>query len=195
MKQAGEEAPTPREAEALKPDEAEAPSIAEATEGEAEALRTSEAEVANAGTPRTTEAEVAEARAPGTIEAEVAEVGLGAMELEAQDAETEVGQASVPPLVQDPPPSQENAREVEVHSISSDNTSWGKEVADAEAASIAEQPALTSSEGSSALVQVQPEPHGSDSPRVLWRSWDDPEGEPLFALEDAAEGGCWGSFE
>jgi len=29
----------------------------------------------------------------------------------------------------------------------------------------------------------------------LWQSWDDPEGEPLFALEDAAEGGRWGTFE
>ena len=29
----------------------------------------------------------------------------------------------------------------------------------------------------------------------MWRSRDDPEGEPLFALEDTAEGGRWGSFE
>ena len=78
---------------------------------------------------------------------------------------------------------------MEVHSISSDDTSWGKEVADAEAASTAEQPALTFGEGSLALIRVQPEPYGWDSPRVLWQSWDDPEGEPLFALEDAAEGG------
>ena len=62
-------------------------------------------------------------------------------------------------------------------------------MADAEAASTAEQPALTSGEGSSALVRVQPEPRGWDRPRVLWWSQDDPEGEPLFALEDAAEGG------
>ncbi|XP_066375104.1 uncharacterized protein [Miscanthus floridulus] len=76
MKQAGEEAPTPHEAEALEPGEAEAPSIAEATESEAEAIRTSEAEVADAGPPRTNEAEVAEAGAPGTTEAEAAEAGL-----------------------------------------------------------------------------------------------------------------------
>ncbi|XP_066347856.1 uncharacterized protein [Miscanthus floridulus] len=223
MKQAGEEAPTPREVRAVESGEAEAPSIAEATEGEVEAPRTSEAEVAEAGASRASEAEVADAGAPRTTEAEVAEAGLGAAEPAAQDAETEAGQASVPP------PSQESAREVEVHSISSDDTSRGKdllgrvdqrkanrvffsfgsfvlkplkiedvskEVADAEAASTAEQPALTSGEGSSTLVRVQPEPRGWDSPHVLWRSRDDPEGEPLFALEDADEGGGhWGSFE
>ncbi|XP_066374895.1 uncharacterized protein [Miscanthus floridulus] len=166
MKQAGEEVPTPCEAEALEPGEVKAPSIAEATEGEVEAPRTSEAEVVEAGAPRaseakvadagasrTAEAEVAEAGAPETTEAEAAEVGLGAAEPAAQDAEMEAGQVSVPPLVQDPPPSQESTREVEVHSIFSDDTSRGKEVADAEAANTAEQPALTSGEGSSALVQ------------------------------------------
>ena len=79
---------------------------------------------------------------------------------------------------------------MEVQTISSDNTSRGKEVADAKVASTTEQPAPTSGEGSLALVRVQPEPHGWDSPRVLWRSRDDPEGEPLFALEDMAEGGA-----
>ena len=78
---------------------------------------------------------------------------------------------------------------MEVHSISSNDTSREKEVVDAEVASNMEQPALTFGEGSSALVRVQPEPHGWDHLRVLWRSWDDPEGKPLFALEDAAEGG------
>ena len=58
-----------------------------------------------------------------------------------------------------------------------------------------EQPALILGEGSSALMRVRLEPRGWDHPRVLWRSWDDPKGEPLFALEDAAEGGCWDSFE
>ncbi|XP_066373339.1 uncharacterized protein [Miscanthus floridulus] len=115
MKQAGEEVPTPCEAKAHESDEAEAPSVAKATEGEAEAPRTSEAkmaevgasrafeaDVADAGAPRTTEAKVAEAAAPRTTEAEVAEVGLGAAEPVAQDVEMEAGQASVPPLVQDP---------------------------------------------------------------------------------------------
>ncbi|XP_066320771.1 fruit protein pKIWI501-like [Miscanthus floridulus] len=60
-KQAGEEAPMPHEAEARELDEAEAPSVAEATEGEAEAPRTSEAEAAEAGASRPSEAEVAEA--------------------------------------------------------------------------------------------------------------------------------------
>ncbi|XP_066347522.1 uncharacterized protein [Miscanthus floridulus] len=153
-KRAREEAPTSYEAEAHESDEAKVPSIAEATEGEAEAPRTSVAEATEAGVSRTTKAEVAEVGAPGTTEAEVAEASMGAVEPAAQEAETEVGQALVPPLVQDPSPSQGGAREVEVHSISSDDTSRGKEVADAEAASTMEQPAPTSSEGSSALVWV-----------------------------------------
>ena len=68
-------------------------------------------------------------------------------------------------------------------------------MADAEAASTAEQPVLTPGEGRSALVRVRPGPHGWDSLRVLWRSQDDPKGEPLFALEDVAEGGRWGTFK
>ena len=67
-------------------------------------------------------------------------------------------------------------------------------MADAEAASTGEQPVPTPAEGSSALVRVRPEPHSWDSPRVLWRSRDDPEGEPLFALGDVAEGGRWSSL-
>jgi len=124
---------------------------------------------------------VVEVGAPGTTEAEV--------------AETEVGQASVPPAVQDLLPSQESAQEVEVHTISFDDTSRGKEVADAEASSTMEQPVSTPGDGSSTLVRVRSEPCGWDSPRVLWRSQDDPEGEPLFALEDVAEGGHWSSLE
>ena len=62
-------------------------------------------------------------------------------------------------------------------------------------ASTVEQPASTPGKGSSALMRVQPEPHGWDHPRVLWQSRDDTEGEPLFALEDAAEGGRWDTFE
>ncbi|XP_066333188.1 uncharacterized protein [Miscanthus floridulus] len=130
-----------------------APKTTEAEVAEARASRASEAEVADAGAPRTTEAEVAEAGTPGTTKAEVAEASLGAAKPAAQHTETEVGQASVPPPVQDPPPSQESAQEVEVHSISFDNISRGKEVVDAEAASTAEQPALTSGDGSSALVR------------------------------------------
>ena len=84
---------------------------------------------------------------------------------------------------------------MEVHSISSDDTSRAKEVVDAEAAGTVEQPAPTSGEGSSALVRVQPELRGWDHPCVLWQSQDDPKGEPLFALKDAAEGGRWDTFE
>ena len=68
-------------------------------------------------------------------------------------------------------------------------------MADAEAVSTAEHLVPTPAEGSSTLVRFQPEPHGWDSPRVLWRSRDNPEGEPLFALEDMAEGGRWSSLE
>ncbi|XP_066323911.1 uncharacterized protein [Miscanthus floridulus] len=151
-KRVGKEAPMSLEAEAHELDEAEVPSAAEATEGEAEAPRTSKAEATEAGASRTTKAEVAEARAPGTTEAEVAEASMGAAESVAQEAEMEAGQASVPPPVQGSPLSQESAREVEVHSISSDDTSRGKEVVDAKAACTIEQPAPTSGEGSSALV-------------------------------------------
>ena len=44
-------------------------------------------------------------------------------------------------------------------------------------------------------MRVRPEPRGWNHPRVSWLSRDDPEGEPLFALEDAVEGGRWSSFE
>ena len=125
----------PHEAEALEPDEAEVPSIAEATEGEAEAT---------------------EAEASRTTEAEVVEASSGAAEPSAQDAETEAGQALVQPPVQDPPPLQESTWEVEVQAISSDDTSRGKEVADAKAASTAERPVSTPTEGSSALMRVRP---------------------------------------
>ncbi|XP_066344003.1 uncharacterized protein [Miscanthus floridulus] len=154
MKQAEEEEPTPREAKAHESDGAEAPLVIKATEVEAEAHQTSEAKATEAGAPKTTEAEVAEAEAPGTTEARVAEAGMSMAKPVAPEAEMEAGQASIPPLVQGPPPSQESTQEVEVHSISSDDTSQGKEVADAKVASTVEQPASTSSEGSSALVRV-----------------------------------------
>jgi hypothetical protein len=44
----------------------------------------------------------------------------------------------------------------------------------------------------SGLVRIRPEPRGWDSPHVLWRSRDNPDGEPLFSLEDMAEGGALG---
>ena len=88
--------------------------------------------------------------------------------LAAQEVEAEPRQASIPSPVQGPPPLQESTREVEVHSISSDDTSRAKEVVDAEADGTVEQPAPTFGEGSSALVRVRPEPRGWDHPRVLW---------------------------
>ena len=68
-------------------------------------------------------------------------------------------------------------------------------MADAGAASAVEQPASALGEGSAALVRVRPEPYGWDHPCVWWRSRDDPEGEPIFALEDVAEGGRWDTLE
>ena len=104
-------------------------------------------------------------------------------------------EASVAPLVQGSPLLRECAREAEVYPISSDDTSRAREVVDAEDAGAMEQPAPILDEGSSALVRARPEPCGWDHPWVLWRSQDDPKGEPLFALEDAAEGGRWDTFE
>ncbi|XP_066351587.1 patellin-2-like [Miscanthus floridulus] len=77
-KQAEEEEPTPREAKAHESDGAEAPLVAEATEGEAKAPRTSEAKAMEARAPRTTEAEVVGTGAPATTEAEVVEAGVSA---------------------------------------------------------------------------------------------------------------------
>ena len=104
-------------------------------------------------------------------------------------------EALVAPLVQGPPLLRESAWEAEVYLISFDDTSWAREVVDAEETGAVEQLAPILDEGSLALVQAQPEPRGWDHPWVLWRSQDDPEGEPLFSLEDAVEGGRWGTFE
>ncbi|XP_066384924.1 basal body protein 10-like [Miscanthus floridulus] len=163
--QTGEGAPLPREAEARESNRAEAPSIAKATE--VKAPWASEAEATEVGVPRTAEAVVAGARAPGTTEAMVAEADVSAAKPAAQEVEMKAAEASVAPL----------------------------EVVDAKVTDTVEQPALTLGEGSSALVRVRLEPRGWDHPCVLWQSWDDPEGEPLFALEDAAEGGRWDTFE
>ncbi|XP_066391695.1 uncharacterized protein [Miscanthus floridulus] len=72
MDRAGEETSMPREAKAHESDGAEAPSVAEATEGETEAPRTSEAKAIEVGVPKTAEADVAGTRAPKTTKAEVA---------------------------------------------------------------------------------------------------------------------------
>ena len=138
---------------------------------EAEAPETVEAMTVEAGAPEITEADVMVARPS------------------AQEAEMKAAEALVAPLVQGPPLLRESAREAEVYPISSDDTSWAQGVVDAEETGAVEQPAPTLGEGSSALVWVRPEPRGWVHPRVLWWSRDDPEGEPLFALEDVAEGG------
>ncbi|XP_066313461.1 uncharacterized protein [Miscanthus floridulus] len=127
--QMGEGAPPPREAEAHDLDGAEAPSVAEATE--VEAPRASEAEATEAKAPRITEAAAAGAGAPGTTEATMAEAGApGTTEADviaakpwAHEVEMKAAEASMAPLVQGPPPLRESAREVEVHPISSDDTS------------------------------------------------------------------------
>ncbi|XP_066311027.1 uncharacterized protein [Miscanthus floridulus] len=170
----GEGAPPPREGEARESDGAEVPLVAEATEVEAPgaskaeateagAPKTAEATAAGVGVSATTEAMMAEAGAPETTEADVMAARPWAQEVEMKAVE-----ASVAPLVQGPPSLWESAREVEVHPISSDDTSRAREVVDAEVASAVEQPVPTLGEGSSALMRVQPEPRGWDHPRVLW---------------------------
>ena len=104
-----------------------------------------------AGAPPVAEAG-SEAEAPGTSKAEVVEASAAGPV--ARDMEIEVGQPLVPPLAQGLPPSLESAREVEVQATPSDGTSREKGLADVEAASTVEEPALTSGEGSVALLQV-----------------------------------------
>jgi len=129
-----------------------------------------------AGAPKTSDVRAVDA---GAIEVEVAEARApGSVETEAMEVET--GQILAPPLVR---------------TISSDDSSRGKEAADVQAASTAEQPVPDPAEGSSALVRLRPEPRGWNFPRVFWRNRADPEGEPVFALEDTAEGGHWGTLE
>ncbi|XP_066311074.1 uncharacterized protein [Miscanthus floridulus] len=132
-KKAGEEVPTPWEAGATE-GEAEAPRTFEAKVVEAGASRASEVEVVDAGAPRTTEAEVAEAGAPGTTKAKVVEA-RAPRTTEAEVVEAGLGTAE--PAAQD----------------AETESGQASEVADAEAASTAEQPTLTSGEGSSALVR------------------------------------------
>ena len=136
-----------------------------------------------AGAPVAAEPVTAEAVAP-----EVTTAVVTAARPFVQEAEMSAAEASAVPLAQGPPLLRESARETEVYPISSDDTSRAREVVDAEDASAVGQPAWILDEGNSALVRVRPEPCGWDHPRVLWQSWDDPEGEPLFALEDAVEG-------
>jgi len=158
-------------------------SVAEATE--VEARRVSKA---------TDEATAAEVQAPAPIEATMAGAGAHGT-TEAQEVEMEAAEASVAPLVQGPPLLPGSTWEVEVLPISSDDVSRAWEMADGEVVGAVEQPVPTPGEGSSALAWVRLEPHGWDHPHVVWQSQDDPKAEPLFALEDAAEGERWYTFE
>ncbi|XP_066358546.1 uncharacterized protein [Miscanthus floridulus] len=168
----------------------EAPSVVEAIEGEVKVEASTVAEAL-----RTSGAEVVEIVAPGNFGAEVVEAGVSAARAAALEVEMEARHASTLPPIQSVLPVQGSTQEAEVHPIPTDNASWGKGVADAGAASAVEQPASASGEGSAALVRVRPEPYGWDHPRVWWRSRDNPEGEPIFALEDVAEGGRWDTLE
>ncbi|XP_066316101.1 uncharacterized protein [Miscanthus floridulus] len=152
---------------------AETPSAMEATEGEVEVEAPTVAEAL-----WTSGVEVVEIAVPGNFGARVVEARVSAARAADLEVETEA-----------------STWEAEVHPIPADNASRGKGVADAGAASAVEQPALASGEGSAALVRVRPEPYGWDHPRVWWRSQDDPKGEPIFALEDVAEGGRWDTLE
>ena len=147
---------------------------AAAQEKEAEASAIAEAIEGEAGAPEASNVRAVDA---GAIEVEMAEARApGSVEAEAMETE----QVLAPPLVQ---------------AISSDDFSHGKEAADVEAASTVEQPAPDPAEGSSALVRLRPEPRGWNFPRVFWRNRADPDGEPVFALEDTAEGGVWDTLE
>ncbi|XP_066384897.1 basal body protein 10-like [Miscanthus floridulus] len=169
---------------------AETPSVVEATEGEVKVEAPTVAEALG-----TSGAEVVEIAAPGNFRAKVVEAGVSAARAADLEVETEARQASTLPPIQSVLPVQGSAREAEVRPFPADNASWGKGVADAGAASAVEQPASALGEGSAALVRVWPEPYGWDHPRVWWWSRDDPEGEPIFALEDTAEGGRWDTLE
>ena len=143
---------------------------------EAGASIIAEAIEGQAGAPKTSEVRAVDA---GAIEVEVAEARApGSVETEAMEVET--GQILAPPLVR---------------TISSDDSSRGKEAADVQAASTAERPVPDPAEGSSALVRPRPEPRGWNFPPISWRNRADPEGEPVFALEDTAEGGHWDTLE
>ena len=185
----GEGAPSPHEGKGRESDGAEVSSVAEATEvkahGVSKAEATAEAAAAEVEAPATIEATMAGAGAPGTTEA-----GVVAARPMAQEVEMKAAEASVAPLVQGLSSLRESTREVEVLPISSDDVSRAWEMADGEVVGAVEQPVPTPGEGSLALVRVRPEPHGWDHPCVLWLSRDDPEGEPLFALKDAVEGGA-----
>ncbi|XP_066316067.1 uncharacterized protein [Miscanthus floridulus] len=207
LTQEGEGAPLPRDGEACGLDAAEVPLAAETTGTKVlrvsqakameatvprtieaatvgtRALATAEATMAEARAPKTTEAMMAEARAPRTTDTDMIMVGLLAQEVEVKAAE-----ALAAPLVQGPQPLRESTLEVEILLISSDDTFRAQEMAGTEVAGVVEQPVPTPSEGSSALAWVRPEPRGWNHPCVLWQSRDDPEAEPLFVLEDMAEG-------
>ena len=166
----GEAAPLPRDGEARGSDATEVPLAVETTGTEVPGILqtratetavpgTIEAAAVGTGALTTIEATMAEAGAPGTTEADVIVARLPAQEVEMKAAE-----ASVAPLVQGPPSSREGAREVEVHTISSDDTSRAQEMADAKVAGTVEQPVPTPGEGSSALMRVRPEPRGWHHP-------------------------------
>ena len=135
----------------------EAPEVAtEQTEEEGPTPRVVEAHKSDgAGVPPVAEAR-SKAEAPGTSEAEVVEASAAGPA--DRDSEMEVGRPLVPPLAQGLPPPQESAREVQATSPT--NTSRGKEAADAEAASTAEQPVLASGEGNRPSHGYDPSPAG-----------------------------------
>ena len=128
---------------------AEAPGVSEAEVTEARASKTAEAAVAAVGVSASSEATMAEAGAPETTKAIVM-----AARPSAQEAAVKAAEALVVPLLQGPPLLRESAREAVVYPISSDDTSWAREVVDAEETDAVEQPAPLLDEGSSALVWV-----------------------------------------
>lgn len=55
-------------------------------------------------------------------------------------------------------------------------------------------PEVPSAGEASALVRVGADPHAWGSSRVTWRDQADPEGRPVFVLDDAEEAGLWTAF-
>ncbi|XP_066384739.1 uncharacterized protein [Miscanthus floridulus] len=112
---------------------AEAPGVSKAEAMEDRAPKATETTVAAAGVSASSEAMMVEAGAPKITKAVVVVVGPSV-----QEAEMKAAEASVAPLAQGLPLLRESAREAEVYPISSDDTSWAREVVNAEDAGAVE---------------------------------------------------------
>ncbi|XP_066324008.1 basal body protein 10-like [Miscanthus floridulus] len=141
--------------------------------------------------PAAVEATVGAAETPLAVEATEGEVEVEAPSVvEATEGEVEV---EAPTVAEAPRTS--GAEVVEIAAP----RNFGAEVVEAgvSVARAADLEVETEARQASTLPPIQSAlpPYGWDHPRVWWRSRDDPKGEPIFALEDVAEGGCWDTLE